>query len=549
MAVLLIAFAIAFSVVAVRLFTLQVVQSSDLSSSAEARRTNVVTLQAKRGTIYDRNGNVLATSVDCATIYANPRSMTDAAATADVLAADLGGDASDYLPTLTKDTTFAYVKRKVDTSVADKVKQDLADKKLLGLYYLSDVKRIYPYGEVAGQVLGLVGTDGQGLSGLELYYNDVLSGTDGQMIMEQGADGTPIAGGMSQVTEAKNGTDVILSLDINVQEIAETNIVQGVKDHAAESGMVMITEPDTGEILAACSTPLYDPSNASSDTAGMSLRLVSDSYEPGSMFKVLTTSIGIENGIVSPSTTFTVPGKVQVGSDLVGDDDGRAETIDMDVREIMRRSSNTGAVLVGRKVGATLFWEGINRFGIGSKTGIDYPGEVAGLVTDPTSTGSDMTLSVESFGQGLAIPMVQIVRAVGAVANEGVLTTPHFLLSKGTDEVGWGSQGNAIGSEAAATEIDMMRTVVQSGTATKAQVEGYDIAGKTGTGEQAGSSGYIAGSYLSSMVGFTPSNGAKVLVYVGFNGTPQLASYSACPVFSTIMEQTVGELGIGPNAQ
>lgn len=536
---------VAFAVVCVRLVWLQVIQGPELSEAATQRRTNSITLTAKRGTIYDRSGNVLAMSVDCKTIYCNPKEVTDVSATAEVLAADLGGTADDYTDLLSKDTTFYYVKRKVDTSVAEKLSGDLTAKKLTGVYQLSDTKRIYPYGQTAGQVLGLVGTDGHGLTGLELQYDDILSGTDGEMIVEAGADGTPIAGGTSETTEAQNGSDIVISIDVDIQQVAETNIAEAVTQYSADSGTVMVTDPATGEILACCSTPLLNPTDSSTTTdESLKLRPVSDSYEPGSIFKVLTLATGIENGLLSANTSFSVPASIQVGDDTVSDDDSRDYTMDMTCREILRRSSNVGAVMMGQTVGADLFSEGIAKFGIGTKTGIDYPGESAGIVTQRSDyTGA--TLGSMSFGQGVAVPMDQIVRAIGAIANKGTLTTPHFLVARDGKRVEWASGGQACSESTAEAVIDVMRTVVEEGTAVSAQVEGYDIAGKTGTGEQASEEGgYKKDSYLSSLIGFAPASDAQVLVYVGLNGTPYLASDSSAHTFSAIMGEALTDMGV-----
>ena len=231
--------------------------------------------------------------------------MENASAVAQVLAQNLGGVASDYVGDLTADTTFRYIKRQVDQDVADKIKQELSDQGLAGIYYLKDSKRVYPYGSTGAQILGFtVGGEGTGLSGLEYYYNDILTGTDGQMIMETGLGGTPIAGGTSEVTEAQNGTDIMLSIDIDLQEEAERIIAEGVETYQSESGSVMVSDPKTGEIYAACSTPLPDFSNLT-DSSSLDLKLVSQSYEPGSVFKVITTSIDMTwvSTRPTPSTT------------------------------------------------------------------------------------------------------------------------------------------------------------------------------------------------------------------------------------------------------
>ena len=548
--VLLLAFAAIAAVFFLRLVFLQVIVSDQYSAMAEESRTVSFETTPRRGTIYDRNGNVLAMSVDCKTIYCNPKEVTDPSGVARILVANLGGSASDYTGALTTDSTFAYVQRQVDTDVADTIKQQLSDAKLKGVYYLDDTKRVYPYGDVASQVLGVVGSDGDGLTGLEYYYNDVLSGTDGQMIVETGLTGTPIAGGTSQITEAKNGEDLVLSIDIDIQEKAEEVISQAVDDYDADSGSVMVTNPKTGEIYAACSTPLAklsDLANTSSDA--LTLKPVSASYEPGSMFKILTVAIGVENGLFNANSVYSVPVRILAGDDWVTDDEPRTGAEDMTVRTMLVRSSNVGVSLLAQEaIGAQRFAEGVDKFGIGHTTGIDYPGEATGIVTSYENyTGA--TLGAMAFGQALAVPMVQIVRAFGVVANDGIPTTPHFLVSHGGEEVSWPTGEQVISKTTADELTDMMTSVMTDGTGKRGQVDGYTIAGKTGTGEQASESGgYQAGKYVASLCGFANADDPDVLVYVGLNGTPHLALSSAAPTFKQIMEAAVTDLGISPDA-
>ena len=372
-----------FGVVAARLGFLQIIDAGNLSSKAESQRTNRIVLHAKRGTIFDRNGNVLAMSEDCETIYANPKEIQDPSGVASVLADALGGEKQDYMDLIPPaDTTFVYIQRQVDQDVADELHDTLVKKELAGVYFLADTKRVYPYGNVAAQILGFVNVDGEGASGLEYQYNDLLTGTDGEMLIETGRTGTPIAGGVSQVVDAKDGTDIVISLDIDLQQACESIISEAVGTYSADSGSVMVTEPRTGEILAACSTPLADFSNLQDEA--LSLKLVSSSFEPGSVFKVLTTSIGLDLGLYTPETVYTVPAFYKVGDNYVTDDDGRDYTEDMSVREMMRRSSNTAmAMLVTEVIGAEAFAEGVDRYGIGHATGIDFPGETEGIVRTP----------------------------------------------------------------------------------------------------------------------------------------------------------------------
>lgn len=533
-------------VLAARLAWLQVIDAPNLAAGARAQTSNKVTLQAKRGTIYDRNGNALAVSVECKTIYANPREISDPSGVSNVLVDVLGGEKSDYMDLLTQDTTFIYISRQVDQEVADELSDRLSAGELTGVYFLPDMKRVYPYGNVGAQIIGFVGVDGAGLSGLELYYDDVLTGVDGEMLFETGRDGTPVAGGASEVTEAVDGTDLVLGLDVDLQESAERIIEEAVETYSATSGSIMLTDPRTGEIIAACSTPLADLSNLT-DYEALNLKLVSSTREPGSIFKVITTSIGIENGLFDKDTVYYVPARVLVGSDYVTDVDYRSYDMEMTVTEMMRRSSNTAMAMLAQDViGADAFSEGIARFGIGKKTGIDFPGEVEGLVRQPEDYDG-ATLGSMGFGQGLAFPMVQIVRAYGAVANGGTLLTPHFVTHRGEEKVTWPEGDTIISEDTRAQEIEMMRVVMTEGTGTNAQVEGYDFAGKTGTGEQAAETGgYLANSFVSSVCGFANADDPQILVYVGLDGTPYHSSESTAHAFHDIAQQACTVLGVQP---
>ena len=536
--------------VALRLVWLQVIKAPEYSEAARYNRMDELTIHARRGTIYDRNGNVLAISVDAKTVYCNPTEITDPSAVTTLLVQHLGGERGDYLPLLIEDETFVYLKRAADVNKAEALKTALEEAKLPGVYFLDDTKRDYPYGNVAGQVLGIVGVDGDGLSGLEYYYDDILRGEDGVMMMETGIGGTPIAGATSIVRDAKNGTDIVTSLDIDVQMVSEEKITEAVERFQAESGSVMVTDPKTGEILAACSTPLLPVSDFSQMEEGSeSLKPVNASYEPGSIFKILTSAIGIENELVTPWTTYVVPAWVEVGDDWVGDDDGRDYTMTMSLTEMMRRSSNAGLATVAQEsIGAQLFSEGVAAFGIGKETGIDYPGEGPGIVRtleeyDGSTTGS------MAFGQGLAIPAVQMVRAVGIVANGGIPNTPHFACFLNGERVEWPQGEQVISQETCDQVTQMMRVVVDEGTGYQADIEGYDVAGKTGTGEQADEDGgYREDAFVSSFVGFAPASDPEVLVYVGLNNTPYLASGSAAPTFSSIMSEALNDMGIPPES-
>lgn len=547
---LVIAFCILLGICAIvvgRLVLLQLIDGPDLSAKASASRTNEITLTAKRGTIYDRNGNVLATSVDVKTIYANPNEISDKDQAAELMAEALGGGKQDYLDLIDQDTTFVYIKKKVDTTQAQDLEDKLDEADIEGVYYLDDTKRVYPYGAVAGQVLGMVGSDGHGLTGLELYYDDVLSGQDGTMILETGATGTPIAGGASQVTKATSGSDIVISIDVDLQAKVEEIVSEGAEKYDAASSSAMVTDPKTGEILATASTPLADLSDTSELTnEALNLRMVSDSYEPGSIFKIVTMAAGLENGTFDTSTVYHVPVQIKVGDDYVSDAVTRYSTTDMTVSNILEESSNVGAILMARDIGAENFAKMVAALGIGSKTGIDYPGEVSGMVTGYDSYSST-TLSVMAFGQGLAIPQVQMVQAVGAIANGGSLMTPHFLIEKDGETVQWDAKGTVTSAETTSKVSQVLQSVIENGTATHADVAGYDVAAKTGTAQMTtGDAGYAEGLYISSLIGYANADDPDVLVYVGLNGTPHLAESSSAYMFSSIMGEALKDMGVEP---
>lgn len=509
----------------------------------EGRRLLTPTLYAKRGTLYDRNGNVLAASEECMNIALNTKRITDADAVVDALVDHLGVERSYAREKVGEDTTWTYVKMKVDTEVAEA----LLDEGLAGVEYEHAMKRVYPYGTLASQVLGVVGSDNVGISGLELQYEDELQGENGWMVRERAADGTYIAGGAYEKQDARDGSDLVLTLDINIQRAAEDALPEAVASSGANYGSVIVTDPATGDILAACSYPTYDPADLSTArTEDMNLRVVTDAYEPGSVFKALVCGMAIDLGLVDTETTFTVPAAVMAGDDEVTDVDDRDYTMTMTVHEIMRRSSNTGMILVGEKVGADRFAEYLSDYGIGEKSGVDFPGENTGIVKERDEYDG-ASVAAMSFGQSVSVCPVELVRAVSAIANKGVMTTPHFLKSRHGEEEDWtAGQRRVLDEQTAEKVADMMLTVVDEGTGALGQVEGYEVSGKTGTAQRASEEGgYQENSYMASFMGFAPTSAPKAQVYVTLDGTAYNSSVAAGP-FSTVMEAALDALGVKP---
>lgn len=537
-------------VLVLRLFILQIIEGPALAEKAQQMRTNVITLHAKRGSIYDRNGNVIAMSVECKTLYANPSIIKNPSKVAKILVDNLGGDESDYMSILTQNNQFAYLKRQVDSDVAAKIMDELQEKKIEGVYQITDMKRIYPYGNVGIQIIGITDNDGKGLTGLESYYNDELTGTDGEMTLETGTDGTPIAGGISETTDAVNGHDIVIAIDINLQAKVEEALAGAPEKYDAADAQALVMNPKNGEILAIASTPLPDISDRNKiDGESLNLKPVSSVYEPGSVFKIFTTSIGLQNGSFKADSVFNIPPVVKVGDDMVKDSDQRDYYLAMDIREMLRRSSNTAmATLVQSVMGPETFAKGVQQFQIGALTGIDYPGDTAGIVkTYNQFDGS--TAGQMSFGQGLAVSMVQMARGTSIVANGGQIVTPHFLMASDGKEAKWPTAQSFITKDVAAEETDMLRTVITKGDARTAQVEGYDIAGKTGTAQMVKDDGtYYDERYYSSLVGYANASDPQVLVYTGLIDTWHFSYYTAAPLFKQVMTDAVQTLAI-PKAQ
>jgi len=541
-----------------RLIYLQAFATGELATSAKNERTARRTLPHRRGAIYDRNGNVLARSIDAVNIAAHPNLVKDVNATANLAASVLGGDAGSYAQKLSLDTTFVYLAKRVDPDVEDLLREALAQtnlqrkeiglEELGGFEYESTSKRVYPLGEIAGNVIGVIGEDGHGLTGLELYYDDILSGTDGYLIQERGLYGAPVVGGQHEQVDPVDGENIVISIDIDIQRVAQEQLTQVIQTWSAGDGCVVVMQPETGELLACCSTPYLDPSNfAAAESAAFNLRCVSDSYEPGSTVKPCTASMAIDLGLATPDTTYWAPPTIVVGSDVVADADLRSYEMDMSLRNMLERSSNVGAVLCAESVGKQQFATYLDRYHIGDRTGVDYPGEVRGLVRDYEEyTGAWAAMA---FGQSFAVPPVQVARAIGCIANEGIILTPHFLVSRDGVPVNYGPGERVISTATASAVAEMMYSVTKNGYGFPGDVPGYRVSSKTGTSERAAETGgYLDDQFTVSYISFAPTEDPKVLVYVLVDYVPEgSGSETAGGPAAVIMKEALTKLQIPPS--
>lgn len=545
----LVVLVLALTAVAARLVYIQTYAASAYAQKAESQRTRDMELSPTRGTIYDRDGEVLAVSREARTIYASPHLVTDATGTAEALAEVLGGEPADYAERLQRDKGFVYIARKVDVDRADAI-ESLA---LSGIGMLKDSRRTYPSGELAAQVLGFVGNDDLGLGGVEQYYDEVLRGEPGSVLAERDPFGRLIPGGVMEYVEPIDGSDIALTIDRDIQYVAQVALQKAVEQWRAETGSVVVMDPRNGEILAMASVPGFNPNRfAEADTAAYRNRPVTDVYEPGSTFKSLVAASVIDAGLFEPDSVFELPPSIQIGGYRIKEAHPRP-TVQWTLTEILTHSSNVGSVKLGMALGEQPLYDYLARFGLTEATGVDFPGEAMGYLP-PVEQWSATSIANIPFGQGVSVTPLQLARALAAIANGGELVTPHFLLEAPEEvdvSLSWPTR-RAIAEEAARTTSDVLKTVVEQGIRNTAAVEGYEVAGKTGTAQKPRSDGrgYAGGGHIGSFSGFLPADDPQVLIVVTIDD-PKGAIYGgivAAPVFSEIAQFAVSHLKIPPTS-
>lgn len=556
-------FAALAAIVILRLLYLQVIVAGDYSAQAEEARTVSMTVEARRGTIYDRNGTVLAISVDASTVYCNPSEVNDPARAAQAVAEVLGGQIVDYLEPLSQSSlSFAYLAQKIDVDKAEQLKSLLDERGIEGVYFLDDTRREYPNGQVAGQIIGAcqIAVDEEtgseyyeGISGLEAYYDDILAGKSGVYVAERGQDGVPIPGGVHEDEPAVDGQDIVISIDVTLQGYLEERLAQGVEDIEGTGGNAVVMDAGTGEIYAAASLPYFNPEDRSVVEEGAtSLKSVTDLLEPGSIFKTVSTLAILETGTMSPDDEIFCPSYITADGYTISDAHARGDQT-MTLRQILDQSSNVGISLAVEKMGFQQLYDHIVKYGLHSDTGVDYPGEgepdtdALGYLV-PFSDWSKVTGYNVSFGQGISVTPLQMVRFYGAIINDGVACTPHFLISKPqTGETPeYETEQIVENTSALPTMIDMLKTVVTDGTGTAAAIDGFEVAGKTSTAEiyDEENGGYRPGVYNICFTGFLADSSSQLVCFVGANEVP--GDRVVTPVFKDIMTTAIDRFKITP---
>ncbi len=535
-------FLLCFLVIVGRAFWLQGVQGAQLASEAISQQTATVTVPGLRGSLLDRRGNKLASSEDAATIYATPYQVKNPPQAAAKLAPILKKGKGEVLSALTEESGFSYVAHKVDLETAAKVEA----LKLEGIGELPDSRRIYPQGEMAGQVIGSVGSENQGLTGLEAGEESVLRGTDGERRIVHDALGEPIRTEIEK--EASDGENVQLTLDPVIQGKTEQVLGEVGETYSPKGATAIVIDPRTSQILAMANWPPVNPADLSrASNEDLMNRATGFNYEPGSTFKAFTVSAALEEKLVTPQTSFTLPPTIRVADRTIKDAEERG-TETMSVAQILARSSNVGAVTIGLQVGAEKFSRWIDRFGFGRKTGVQFPGEESGIVPK-LSEYSGSTMGNLPMGQGLAVTPMQMVAGYTAIADGGVLRRPQLIKRIGDREIHEPKGRRVIAAGVAAQVREMLEGVLApGGTASEVSVPGYTLAGKTGTAQVAENGTYSKTKYVASFIGFAPAQNPQLLAAVIVD-QPQGEIYGgsvAAPAFGKIAAFALPYLGVAP---
>ncbi|MGI8708754.1 MAG: peptidoglycan D,D-transpeptidase FtsI family protein [Actinomycetota bacterium] len=544
-------FVIAFGLMGARLLVLQIVEAPEYARLASAQRLKVVEFPARRGAIYDRSGRPLAISVDLQTVFADPALVTKAAASASKLAPVLDMKVAaleERLRGTRPGSRFEYIARQVEPKVANKVKA----LRLPGVFMEAEPKRFYPNGRVASQLLGFVDIDGKGLSGLETQYEDILRGRPGEMTLEQDPAGRSLPQAEYTYNRPEPGRSLFLTIDKDIQYSTELALADAAQRYHAAAASAIVLDPRSGEVLAMANVPSFDPNKFwEFDQETYRNRAVTDVYEPGSAYKIVTAAGALQSNVITPDTSFVVPDEMPYADRVFHDSHSHA-TEEMTAAEIIQDSSNIGTIKIGLELGAEKLDAYVRKFGFGRATGLDFPGESSGIVLD-LGEWSGSTIATIPLGQGIAVTAMQMASSYATLANGGVWVEPK-LLHANTNDAGEvvrstpPTKRRVVSRRTAREMTEILTGVVTKGTGLEARIPGYAVAGKTGTAQKPLPGGGYGNSYTASFAGFVPAdNPALVIIVVLDNPTPIWGGATAAPAFKAITEPALQQLGIPPS--
>ncbi|MBQ2285094.1 MAG: PASTA domain-containing protein [Clostridia bacterium] len=582
MLIILVVFVLGFLYVLGYVTYWQLARGSELSQLALEQQTRDKTINSKRGAILDRNGNVLAASVAVETLTASPVDVKKNDEAIETISQDIAKilelEYTDVYDKLNRNTSYVVIKRKMDKAVGDKVRKYLNDNNMMGFSLITDTKRYYPYDNLASHVIGFAGMDNQGLAGIELEYDSYLKGASGRLITASDASGSAMPFDYEKLIDPEDGLNVVLTIDENIQRIAEKYIEQAVEENQLANGACCIVmEVKTGEILAMTTKPdfnLNDPFVLTNEETLEAIneipegeertkkyseelnklwrnKAVVDAYEPGSTFKIFTSAMAIEENVITSNELFYCNGYKSVTNYNINcwKHGGHGP---QNFKRAVQNSCNPAFIEIGARVGASKFYEYMSGLGFREKTGIDLPGEDIGLMHE-RSGFNEVELATYSFGQGFTVTPIQMITAVNAIANDGMMIKPHivkrFVDSEGNVVKEFGKENiRQIVSQSTSKQLrEVLESVVSEGSGSGAYIRGYRVGGKTGTSEKIprGNSKYVA-----SFIGIAPSDEPEIICLVLLD-EPTTGVYFggiiATPVARSIMEETLAYLGIEPS--
>ncbi|MZG30232.1 MAG: penicillin-binding protein 2 [Nitrospinae bacterium] len=549
---LIIVSALFFLVVAaliVRLASLQILQHETLLAKSEKQYVGTVETQFGRGVIYDRNLNELAQNIEVESVYANPSEILNRKAAARVLSKTLNLDRNKVYKKISSKRDFVWIKRKGDLEGIAKLKE--AD--LQGIGFLPEQKRFYPKRELAANVLGFVGVDNQGLAGVEHAHQSRLKGTTIRRVTERDAKGRSIQPPESLRDSSRKSFDLVLTLDEVIQFTAEYHLKKQVERFKADSGMAVVMDPRTGEIYAMANVPQFNPNNYRAFSQHIwKNNIVAGSYEPGSIFKPIVAAAALDKGLARPHDIyFCENGKLKIGKANIGEASDHKFGW-MTMSDIIAKSSNIGAIKIAQQVGKKPFYEYIRKFGFGEKSGLSLPGESAGQLKDQKNW-SNLSLASISFGHEIAVTPIQMVTAMSAIANGGMLMEPHIikaLIKDGevVEKFGPRKIRRVISKKTSLQMVEILKSVVKNGTGKKAALDGFDVAGKTGTAQKYNmeTRSYSSTEFISSFIGFVPADSPRLVILVMIDNPKGLhwGSVVSAPVFQKIAKKALRYLDI-----
>ncbi|GAA3171044.1 penicillin-binding protein 2 [Blastococcus jejuensis] len=535
-----------------RLAVLQGVDGAAYANAAEQDRLRTYPVAALRGAVLDSEGRPFAYTVDASRVVADPTVVEDPARTALALTTLLDVPVPELTEKLSADGRYVILATQISPETVDAIEA----LELPGVLFEDDPVRLYPAGAVGGQVVGFVGREDTGLAGIEQTFDEELSGTPGERTVEVGSGGNPIPSGIDESTPAVDGSTVQLTIDQDLQYVMEQRLAQACADGATTRASAVVLDVATGEVVAMGSCPGYDPgSYSSTDPDLLGNPVVSDVFEPGSVMKAVTLAAALEEGVATPDTVLTVNGHIDAGDRRVTDAHDHAP-IDWTVTGILAKSSNVGTIMLAREVGDETLEQYMRAFGIGSRTGIELPGESAGIFEDSADWTASRAANVP-IGQGVSVTTLQMASMYQTIANGGVRIEPRLVQAvtgpDGDVTAAPEPESTRVISQATADDMAYMLEAVvgEGGTAPLGQIEGFRVAGKTGTAQRANPecNCYEGGGYVTTFVGFAPADEPRYVVAVDLERPTSSAEGGqvAAPVFRDVMRYALTANGVVPS--